>query len=61
MAEHKQSLTLQETKGILSAVYAMEEEIHHPGAARSKGYNLLAVIEDTIRRLGHVIDSNREA
>lgn len=44
-------------KDILTTMFAMEEEIHHPGAARSSGFDLMTDIEDALRRLAHAIES----
>lgn len=49
-------LALDEMKDIRATLIAMEDEIHHPGAARSKGHDLLSDIEDALYRLADVIE-----
>jgi len=49
-------LTLDEIKDIRKTIVAMEDEIHHPGAARSRGHDLLPDIEDALYRLADVIE-----
>jgi len=49
-------LSLDELKDIRTTMLAMEEEIHHPGAARSRGHDLLPDIEDALYRLADVIE-----
>lgn len=49
-------LTLDEIKDIRTTMLAMEEEIHHPGAARSRSHDLLEDIEDALYRLADVIE-----
>jgi hypothetical protein len=49
-------LSLAEIKDIRRTILAMEEEIHHPGAARCSQRDLLAEIEDALYRLADVIE-----
>jgi hypothetical protein len=49
-------LSLEELIDIRKTMLAMEEEIHHPGAARYSGRDLLADIEDALYRLADVIE-----
>lgn len=49
-------LSLDEIKDIRKTILAMEEEIHHPGAARNCGHDILADIEDALYRLADVIE-----
>jgi hypothetical protein len=48
-------LTVEEMIDILTTINAMEEEIHHPGAAAHRGHDLLDDIKDAQRRLIHSI------
>lgn len=49
-------LSLDELKDIHVTLLAAEAEIHNPGAARSRGHDLLHDIEDALYRLADVIE-----
>lgn len=53
-------LSIEEMQDLRKTMLAMEKEIHHPGASRSRGHDLLPDIEDALYRLLDAIERVHE-